>query len=438
MPALQPIAPQRVLLVAQTDSGGGAARAALRLHRALRAGGVDVGMLLRKAGSGEPGLHAPSGSLEAWQARLRSPVGRALMRLQRAAIPTPRSGNFVPSNWARRIESLGADVVHLHWVGDETMSIEDIGQVRQPLVWTLHDMWAFCGAEHVQPDDSRWAVGYRRDNRPAGDHGLDLDRSTWQRKRRAWRRPMRIVAPSAWMAECVSRSALLGHLPVTVIPNVLDTTVFRPQEPGRCRAALGLPQDRLLVAFGAIHAGADPNKGFDLLVEALRHLAAAWPDAGIECAVFGAQAPPPGVSLPVPTHWLGRIDDEAALARVYAAADVMVVPSRVENLPQTATEAQACGCPVVAFRTAGLPDAVDDRHTGWLAPAYDAQQLVAGIRWVLEDAPRRARLSRTARARALQLWCADAVLPQLMEQYALAAEDLRRSGQPQGARAAAE
>ena len=90
------------------------------------------------------------------------------------------------------------------------------------------------------------------------------------------------------MAECVSRSALLGHQPVAVIPNVLDTAVFRPHDRARCRAALGLPQDRPLVLFGAIQAGADPNKGFDLLVEALHHLVTDRSAAGIECVVFGA------------------------------------------------------------------------------------------------------------------------------------------------------
>jgi glycosyltransferase involved in cell wall biosynthesis len=425
---------QRVLLVAQTDGGGGAARAAQRLHRALHGHGVDTAMLVRRMSNGGPGLHGPRGRLEGWLSGLRSPVGRALMRLQRAALSGPRSGNFVPSRWARRIDTLGPDVVHLHWVGDETMSIEDIGRIRQPLVWTLHDTWAFCGTEHVQPDDTRWSAGYSRENRPPGDRGLDLDRRAWIRKRRAWLRPMRIVAPSAWMADCVSRSTLLGHHPVTVIPNVLDTALFCPQDRGSCRAALGLPQNRPLVLFGAIQAGADPNKGFDLLVEALRHLATDMPAAGVECAVFGADAPPAGVELPVTTHWLGRVDEEAALARVYSAADVMVVPSRVENLPQTATEAQACGCPVVAFRTAGLPDAVADRQTGWLARALESRDLAAGIRWVIEDAQRRIRLSQAARERALRLWHADVVLPRLMEQYALSVRDVRPSRSEPAAR----
>jgi glycosyltransferase involved in cell wall biosynthesis len=413
------------LLVTHSDGGGGAARAALRLHRALRGAGVESSMLLRAATSGEPGLQGPRSPAEAWLGRLRSPIGRALMRLQRPVTPHPRSGNFVPSRWAPRIAATDADIVHLHWIGDETMSVEDIGRIHQPVVWTLHDMWAFCGTEHYEPSDARWAEGYSRRNRTAGDRGLDLDRRVWQRKRRAWRPSWRIVAPSGWMAGCAARSALLREMPVTVIPNVLDTATFQPHDKRECRAALGLDGDRPLVLFGAIHADSDPNKGLDLLMEALHRLAVASPRLDLSCAVFGANAPPAGVSMPVPTRWLGRVDDDAMLARLYAAGDVMVVPSRIENLPQTATEAQSCGCPVVGFRTTGLPDAVDDRRTGWLARAFDAADLAAGIRWVIEDPERRRALSTEARQRALRLWHADVVLPQYLEQYALAMEAAR-------------
>jgi glycosyltransferase involved in cell wall biosynthesis len=415
----------RPLLVTHSDGGGGAARAALRLHRALCKAGVESSMLLRTATSGEPGTQGPLTRAEAWLDGLRSPMGRALMRLQRPMTPQPRSGNFIASRWARRMAATDADIVHLHWIGDETMSIEDIGRISQPVIWTLHDMWAFCGAEHVQPSEARWVTGYGQDNRTAGDRGLDLDRHVWQRKRHAWRSSWRIVAPSNWMAGCAARSALLREMPVTVIPNVLDTTAFQPGDRRECRAALGIVDARPLVLFGAIHAGADPNKGLDLLLQALQKIAAASPRLDVSCAVFGADAPPAGVSMPVPTHWLGRIDDEATLARIYTAGDVMVVPSRIENLPQTATEAQSCGCPVVAFRTAGLPDAVEDRQTGWLARAFDAEDLAAGIRWVVEDPQRRHALAIAARQRALRLWHPEVVLPQYLEQYALAMEAAR-------------
>jgi glycosyltransferase involved in cell wall biosynthesis len=99
----------------------------------------------------------------------------------------------------------------------------------------------------------------------------------------------------------------------------------------------------------------------------------------------------------------------------------MVVPSRLDNLPQTATEAQACGCPVVAFATGGLPDAVEGRVTGYLARPFDVGDLAQGLQWVLSDRERHESLRRQARERAQRLWSAEAVVPRYAEVFAAAA-----------------
>src|SRR5205085_3842933 len=101
-----------------------------------------------------------------------------------------------------------SDIVNLHWVGGETMSIGDIGRIRKPIVWTLHDMWAFCGAEHYTDDGpaARWRHGYSAHNRSHHCAGIDIDRHTWNRKLQAWKNPMHVVAPSRWLADCARKS----------------------------------------------------------------------------------------------------------------------------------------------------------------------------------------------------------------------------------------
>ena len=107
------------------------------------------------------------------------------------------------------------------------LSIADISRIRRPIVWTLHDMWAFCGAEHYATD-RRWSFGYRRDNRPDDERGFDLNRNTWLRKRKHWTRPLQIVCPSKWLADCVVSSALMSDWPLAVVPNPIDTDVWQP------------------------------------------------------------------------------------------------------------------------------------------------------------------------------------------------------------------
>jgi glycosyltransferase involved in cell wall biosynthesis len=417
----------RVLQISHGDGIAGAARAAYRIHRALVEAGVVSRMRVRRKGSDDWTVNGPTSGLERTMTSLRGFLGAHFGRLQRGTEWTWRSLNVLPSRWATSINQSDADVAHLHWVNSETISIEDLGRIAKPLVMTLHDMWAFCGAEHYAPDgaDARWRLGYSGKNRARGDHGMDLDRWTWRRKCRAWRRPVHVLCPSRWLAECARASVLMRGWSIAVLPCILDTGLFRPLDRGFCRAVLGLPAERRIVLFGALGMSSEPRKGYDLLLEALQQGHGQWDDADVLCVVFGEGPPRDPPHLPMALRWLGRLHDEVTLPLVYGAADVMVVPSRQDNLVQTGTEAQSCGCPVVGFAVTGMPDVVEHGITGYLATPYDTRDLARGIAWVLADERRRINLGQAARRRALGLWSPEVLVPRYLEAYQ-AAIALRR------------
>jgi len=300
-------------------------------------------------------------------------------------------------------------------VQGEMLSIGDIGRLRRPAVWTLHDMWAFCGAEHYT-DDQRWREGYDRRNRPAGERGPDLNRWVWARKRRRWTQPMQLVAPSRWLAECVQRSALMRDWPVTVIPYPIDIARWQPVERSAARALLGLPPDVPLVLFGAAGGTRDPRKGFDLLERAMPLVRETM--HGVELVVYGQGQPRTAAQRPERIHYTGTLRDDLTLRLLYSAADVFVLPSRQDNLPNTGIEAMACGTPVVAFRTGGLGDIVDHQRTGYLAEAFDPADLACGIRWVMADAARHRALREAARAAAVSRFAAPVIARQYLDLYA--------------------
>lgn len=412
----------RVMLVSRADGGVGAARAAWRTHRALRQQGVRSVLRVSQRTSDATDVIGPHGAAAKVAARLRPLVGDWPNRLLRSANPVLRSASWLPSRFDQELNRAPVDVLHLHWVQKEVISIEAIGRLRRPVVWTLHDSWAFSGAEHYPADldDRRYVAGYHRRNRPGSDRGLDLDRLTWNRKRRHWRRPITIVCPSRWLADCARRSALMAGWPVHALPNPLPTDLYRPWPRDLARRLFGLPATAPLVLFGAIGGGRDPRKGWPLLAEALQRLAATMP--GVEAVVMGQSEPaqPPRLGLPI--HWMGRLADDVSLALLYNACDLVVVPSRQENLPQAATEAQACGVPVVGFRCTGLPDAVLHDRTGYLAAPYDTVDLAHGIGSLLADPGRRQAMGEAARQRAEALWSPAVVSEGLLRIYREAVE----------------
>jgi glycosyltransferase involved in cell wall biosynthesis len=403
----------RVMGLSASDSAGGAARAALRIHQALRGAGVDASLRVNHRALDEPGVEGPRGPLGKAAAILRPRAVRPLLHLGRNT-GERRSLALLPSSVVRSLNLSEADVVNLHWVMDEMLSIEDIGRITKPVVWTLHDMWAFCGAEHLSWDD-RYRVGYAARTRPTNEFGLDLNRLTWYRKRRAWKRPIQIVTPSRWLAQCVRESELMRGWPVEVIPNPLDSTVWVPVEKVVARQLLGIRPDAQLVAFGSMGENHAYHKGGDLLIEALRRLRGQVPN--LELVVFGERLSGAMWNLEIPTHFVGVVHDELSLRIVYSAAEALVVPSRRDNLPNTAVEALSCGTPVVAFDTCGLPDLVVHEETGFLARAFEPEDLARGIHWVVAEPDRCVRLSRNARAFAREQFSPPRIAAQYLEVY---------------------
>lgn len=433
-----------ILHVSDSDIFGGAARATYRIHRCLMEHGAahDLTSRLRVINqlSDDPSVNGgpPGVQITIWR-RLRLRFKRSAQRFLRlpqhnfyTGNPTLHSSALITTGLGAELQearSNWADVIHLHWLGNSTLSIKEIGQLPHPLVWTLHDQWAFCGAEHYTSpprsgesasSDERFALGYPPESRPSHERGPDLNRRTWLRKRRAWRRPIHIVCPSTWLASCARRSALMHDWTVTVIPYPLDLEIWTPWHPMQARELLGFPPESPLILFGADGGTRDPRKGGDLLLEALRILRTQVDGtrlAQLELAVFGQSRPAQPPDLGFPIHYSGRLHDDLSLRLLYAAADVFVIPSRQDNLPNTGLEAHACGTPVVAFRTGGLVDIVDDRITGALAEPFDPASLAASIRWVLEDSQRRHGLGVAARERAERLWNPQRIAGKYAEVY---------------------
>lgn len=350
--------------------------------------------------------------------RVNSSLDQRAWRLQRSPTKSWRSPAYFSSISARAINESDADVVHLHWVTDGLLSIRQIGLITKPIVWSLVDMWPFSGTEHYgsTAPDARWVAGYTRENRPSNEGGLDLDRRAWERKRRDWRRPITFAAASSWMADCLQRSALFRAAPVVRVPHVLGSAFKPDADQAAARARLQLPADIPLILFISSGGITDERKGWDLLEAALPVVRARMPR--VEVVILGPASPDHQSPSGVPLHWAGSIDGDERLADYYAAADITVVPSREDNMPLSAMEAQTMGRPVAAFNIGGLPDIVAHKSTGYLAQPFDVDDLATGIITCLNDRDNACAWGKEAEARAQRTWSPDVVIPRLLDAYA--------------------
>lgn len=374
------------LILSTYDTAGGAAKASLRLHQGLRQQGISSRMLVQA----KLGDESTVSEINSRKGKVLAKVGHALDAVPpvfyRNRQKVEFSTQWAPDAIGSAIKDINPDLVNLHWTNESFVKIESLRAWNKPLVWTLHDMWAFTGGCHYNQDCERYTQTCGNCPQLGSDRHNDLSHWVWQRKRKAWQAlDLTIVTPSAWMAQCAKSSSLFKDCRVETIPNGIDIQTYRPIEQKLARHLLGLPQDKALLLFGAVNATSSPRKGFHLLQDALQNMQGLENRKELELMVVGASRPQIEQDTTLKAHYLGKLSDDISLALVYSAADVFVAPSTQDNLPNTLVEAMACGVPCVAFKVGGISEIIDHEKNGYLAKPFDTIDLARGINWVLED-----------------------------------------------------
>ncbi len=388
----------KVLHLNGADIEGGAAKAATRLLQGLTAAGIDARLHVQRKYGTATQVDGPRSLFEKAMSAARPTLEQLLFGTTSGKVNGPFSAAFLPDGLLAKVNEATPDIVHLHWVA-RMMRLETLQRFNVPIVWTMHDSWAFTGGCYLPGNCTRYRDSCGKCPVLKSTRDDDLSNRIWRRKQKAWGRlDLTIIAPSHWMAACARASSLFRNSRIEVIPNGLDLNRFKPSDQRKAREILSLPQDKKLILFGAKGATSDRNKGFHLLSEALRQLAGdTILNDSTELLIFGSPEPEPPPNLGFKTHYLGWQNDEVGLARLYAAADVFVLPSLQESLGYTAMEAMACGTPCVAFNQGGVPDLIDHQQNGYLAVSYEPTDLARGIAWVLDDSERWSELAELAR-----------------------------------------
>ena len=396
----------KVLAINTFDADGGAARAAVRLCQSLRDEGTDARLRVLRKTTDLPWVEVESGTRGRLQGLARPLLDTLPLRRYPQRTTPPWTVGWLPYPAVDRAVA-EADVVHLHWLGFGFVSPRQLLSWNKPVLWTLHDMWPVTGGCHYTAGCERFHSGCGACPQLLSKNVHDISARRFASKAEVMRRlPIQFVGLSRWMTEQAKASGMIADHPVHVIPNGLDLQCFQPLNKQAACQAFGLSTEQPVILFGALNALADERKGAHLLLAAIRQLEAEGWASGVrpQYVVFGASAPATPELAALPIHYVGRLHDDVALALLYSAADVMVVPSLQETFGQTASEAMACGTPVVAFAATGLLDVVVHGETGYLARPYESGDLAAGIRWVLADDERRLRLSGQARQRCEELF----------------------------------
>ncbi|MCF3648739.1 glycosyltransferase family 4 protein [Synoicihabitans lomoniglobus] len=398
----------RILHLSAYDELGGAAKAAFRLHCALVDAGEESLMLVRQKDSNRADVMGPNG----WLQRVATKSQRRAERL----LVLPRaveefSVGSLADGLVKRVRALRPDVVHVHWVSHGFLRLETLAELDVPIVWTMHDMWAFTGGCHYAGDCERYRVGCGSCPILETKSESDASRKGVERRRKMGDlSKIRYVAPSQWIAQCASQSAVLTGADVRVIPNTVGVREFSSVDKLQARRRLRLPEEGRLVLAGAMAIESGDRKGAEDLQQALRLLARMTFKEGVpQVVIFGTPNRRRLQRNGLTVHELGYVKGERAMSDLYAAADVFTAPSKQDNLPNTVMEAMAAGTPVVACRVGGIPDMIDDEVNGLLVAPGDVTGLAEAVARLLNDEPMRLSMGGAAREKVERCYSREVV-----------------------------
>lgn len=382
----------RVLLVNTSEKTGGAAVAANRLMEALNNNGVSAKMLVRDKETYNINVVGLGTSVLSkrhffWE-RIIIFIRMHFSMKKLFSIDIANSGFDI----TRMKEFKEADVIHLHWINQGMLSLKSIKKILasdKPVVWTMHDIWPATGICHLTLGCNRFKSHCRYCRLlPSKGSRNDLSTKIFKKKLRLYHNQgIRFVACSKWLEGEAKKSALLVGSKVTNIPNPIDTRVFCPGDRMQARVNSGLPADKRILLFVSQRVS-NPNKGMSYLAEACNILSQQYPEmlGDTVVAVLGGHAEELREQLPFELYPLGYVSDTKRIVDIYNSADLFVLPSLSENLPNTIMEAMACGVPCVGFKIGGIPEEIDHLRNGYVAAYCDSADLAKGIRWVLTSA----------------------------------------------------
>ena len=380
----------KTLQINTNDIRGGAGRAAFRLFKGLKLINEQSYMFVREKESTDPSvvqakLTRNDGQIKE-ESFLCSTIQDIYINKNRTSLSNTLFSFAYPGYDLTKCEIvLNADIINLHWINyfQSLTTIKQLLSLSKPVIWTFHDQWAFTGGCHY----SAGCIGYINDclNCPQlSNDNMNLAPAILRDKIELFKGSnLTVVTPSRWMAECAKKSKVFRNSRVETIGNSLETDIFSPNSRDHAKKSLNIPRDALTLLFGAEY-GYEKRKGFKELLNAIRFCSQSpafkrlSTEGKIRILCFGN--PNEEISaLSIPVTSLGYVNSDQKMRDVYNAADIFILPSLEDNLPNTMLEAMSCGVPVVAFDIGGMPDFIANGSTGALAPIGDVEKMGASI-----------------------------------------------------------
>ena len=393
----------KILLMSYNDIQGGANIASFRLFKALNKHKLNTELYCcNKKSKNKKIISSDNLTFRFFKivkAKIHNTVNRFYRYFASKENTNPLiSINMFPSNWSNKINKNNYDLINFHWIGNETISLNDIGKIKKKIIFTLHDCWAFQSVEHYPSQNlNKYLIKSKKNNLNF------VEKIIFSKKLKIFKNAS-VVTPSNWMANLARNSKIFKSSKIEVIPNPLNTKIFKPLNKRKCKKFFNL-KERKIILFGSAAPLDNPAKNFKCVINVVNNLKKLNKFNDCKLIIYGAYDKNILNKIKFNYKHVGFINDEKKLAKLYNCADVFLQPSKIDNLPQTAIESTACGTPVVSFNIGGMKDIIDSDKNGYLVKAFNEKDyLNSVIKLLNSDDKKKKKIKKYCYSKAIRLW----------------------------------
>lgn len=415
----------KVLLINTSEKIGGAAIACHRLMQALGKQGVETKMLVKDKQTDDTlvtsinttGFKKRINQLRFLWERWFIFVANRFSKKNLFNVSIANTGNDI----SRHPLVQEADIIHLHWINQGFLSINDIRKLTKlgkAIIWTMHDQWCYTGICHYVSGCKKFETQCFECQKLCAPSKKDLSYQIFKQKEKCFKNSnILLVGCSQWIAQEAKKSSLFKTSTICSIPNPINIEFYKKQDKLTAKKRFNLPSDQKLMLFGACKV-TDTRKGIDYLKTACDFLIQQniFNHKELAIVVFGGKSEELASMLPFPLYNVGYIHQPEMMVSLYNAVDLFLIPSMEDNLPNTIMESMSCGTPCVGFNTGGIPEMIDHKTNGYVAEYKNSEDLANGIHWVLKNDDYE-KLATNAREKVVKFYNEDTIAKQFIALY---------------------
>ena len=368
----------KILHINYHQTQGGASVAVNRLVKALNSNNVESELLVNEKRVNEKYVTPQFKNLfSLYFHKIKKISSIYLKNLLGANDIYKDSISIFPSKLHKTINNSKADIINLHWICNEMISLKEINKINKPIIWTLLDMWPFTGSTHYTDNDF-----YKFSNKKFNEKKIfNIQNWVLNKKIKKCNKNIVIICISKWLDKLAKESYIFKNNKIYTIPCTIDINYWKPIDKKISRKTLGFDINKKYFLFSAFNGIQDERKGFDIMMKALTKLDINKDEFTV--IILG------NADNLYKINKLYKFEfkifnqnfnnDKDLLKTIYSACDILIMPSRLEAFGQVALEAGSCGLPCVSFKNTGVEDIINHNEDGYLADYLDIEDLTKGI-----------------------------------------------------------